>query len=937
MENITIGNFEYKNNMSVNNDFTVADVMNADDEEFEKLLDEFVKQQFDEPDDDEKEEDSDDFCEEDDEENDDENDDDDNDDDDNDEEDEEEFKEFKFGQTELELGGYRYTIPKQPYCCKASGLTIDNDSYDRQHLKGEPVVIDVNNELYSDICIVAKEVKGFKEEYTPVIYVYKASESHPILRVESYYYDDENFIGYNTKYFMSEYPDGNYFMLIWGLDVENVSTAYRNCDGGFCIPFVKVNGDIELPAVALEKIDINTDSSGECLDVSLGFGSMLDKRYAYSLYLYNRSYNLVARGATFPWDTFSNRKRKNLKAHLYTSNVLFGEYTLCLVQNSTPCWKIDISIYDGKVVSTGISAIKPFSKEYIILSELERRTLWRSFRESNAPLSMKDYFVNNLAHSYMNNLRNDLRLKLLVPTRNFVYNGGYSPNELESLSKMIRLFWNVSYFNSADCVTLTEGSNAAYPNNDANEFFEFCRQKCFALYNITALVGNGAYVVNKMLETIEGNSCNIICLIGTPGEVEQVLESFPQLRRHFQPSDSIPGDKVYADTFVTQVAGELKNLDLKLSPSAQRHLANAAREAEETGNLRGMSVTDVTDFVKTDIVDNFVSRTLSTVDKKSAEDKEFLMTIEACDINKDKLVMGADREFEESIKELNMMVGLENVKKNITTTFNRLKISAERKRLGLKVKRGECHHMIFTGNPGTGKTTVAKMMGRIYRSLGLLSKGEVVFTDRGKIVGRYIGETERNMQRILQEARGNILFVDEAYTLCDSLQDRKDFGYRAIECLLTVMAQENSDMIVIFAGYTKEMDMMMRSNQGLSGRFPYKFEFEDYTADELMQIAEHNLMQEDYELTEEARSLLHKTIEEAVDNKEWDFCNARWIKQYVGNGIVTAQSERLMSCFGTKSRDDYRRVTVDDVAAAYALHKPVKKSRKVYREIGFTA
>ena len=193
------------------------------------------------------------------------------------------------------------------------------------------------------------------------------------------------------------------------------------------------------------------------------------------------------------------------------------------------------------------------------------------------------------------------------------------------------------------------------------------------------------------------------------------------------------------------------------------------------------------------------------------------------------------------------------------------------------------------------------------------------------------------MQRILQEARGNILFIDEAYTLCDSLQDRKDFGYRAIECLLTVMAQENSDMIVVFAGYTKEMDMMMRSNQGLSGRFPYKFEFEDYTADELMQIAEHNLTQEDYELTEEARSLLHKTIEEAVDNKEWDFCNARWIKQYVSNGIVTAQSERLMSFFGTKSRDDYRCVTVDDVAAAYALHKPVKKSRKVYREIGFTA
>ena len=319
------------------------------------------------------------------------------------------------------------------------------------------------------------------------------------------------------------------------------------------------------------------------------------------------------------------------------------------------------------------------------------------------------------------------------------------------------------------------------------------------------------------------------------------------------------------------------------------------------------------------------------------EDRDFHTTIEACDIDKDRIVKGREKEFEESIAQLNAMVGLNSVKKNIIRTFNMLKMNAERRRLGLRVKSGEAHHMIFTGNPGTGKTTVAKMMGRIYRSLGLLSKGDVVFVDRGKIVGRYIGETERNMQRILNEAKGNILFVDEAYTLCDSLADRKDFGYRAIECLLTVMAQENCDMIVIFAGYAKEMDMMMRSNQGLSGRFPYRFEFEDYTADELVLIAEQKLEQQDYELTSEARDLLHKSIGECVRNKEWGFSNARWIEQYVNNGIIPAQGERLLLSDGAKSRDDYRYVTVDDVSAAYAMYKPEKRSGKVYREIGFTA
>jgi SpoVK/Ycf46/Vps4 family AAA+-type ATPase len=245
--------------------------------------------------------------------------------------------------------------------------------------------------------------------------------------------------------------------------------------------------------------------------------------------------------------------------------------------------------------------------------------------------------------------------------------------------------------------------------------------------------------------------------------------------------------------------------------------------------------------------------------------------------------------------------------------------------------------MLFTGNPGTGKTTVAKMMGRIYHSLGLLSKGDVIFVDRGKIVGRYIGETESNMQRILQEAKGNILFIDEAYTLCDCVSDRKDFGYRAIECLLTVMAQDDCDMIVIFAGYSKEIEMMMRSNQGLSGRFPYKFEFADYSADELMQIAELKLSQEDYELTGEARELLYNTIEETVRNKEWDFCNARWVGQYVNNGIIPAQSERLMKCTAPITRDDYRMIVAEDVNAAYALHKQTKKSCKIYRGIGFTA
>jgi SpoVK/Ycf46/Vps4 family AAA+-type ATPase len=243
--------------------------------------------------------------------------------------------------------------------------------------------------------------------------------------------------------------------------------------------------------------------------------------------------------------------------------------------------------------------------------------------------------------------------------------------------------------------------------------------------------------------------------------------------------------------------------------------------------------------------------------------------------------------------------------------------------------------MIFTGNPGTGKTTVAKMVGKIYHSLGLLSKGDVICADRSKIVGRYIGETERNMQRLLSEAKGNVLFIDEAYTLCDTLEDRKDFGYRAIECLLTVLSQKDSDIIVIFAGYEKDIERMMESNQGLSGRFPYKFNFKDYTAKELTEIALDIIEEEEYILTPEAEELLRTTIADTVRNKTKSFSNARWVEQYVNNGIKHAQSDRLAQMNCVPSVEVYRRIEVEDVRIAFEQHKPKDELRQ--QSIGFRA
>ena len=926
MENTTIYNDELNNDMtSIENTLVTASVQSdadVDFDDFDRLLDDFIRKSLDEDTEDEGSENkpADDNC------------------GGNDGSDgENEFVEFKYGSINFELGGNTYEIPKQPYSCKASKLVLSNGSYEEQTLLGEPVVFVSKQKECLRPFFVAHAITGFKEEYAPAVYIYRASESYPVGRVPLNYDNDENSMNTSCMDVVDALPCGNYFFFICGLEVSGLSAVYKNCNGGCCIPFVKVNGEMELPLVALDVASVEIRGSHYSLDVALRFNKMLDKRYAYSLFLYNRNYNLISRGAAFPWDTFSNRKRKNLLAHLVTEYIPFGEYWLFILQNGIPQWRVELSVDGGSAAVKGIFSVRQFGLEYLILCELEKDYSWHRFREGAATFEMKNYFLSVYQRSYLNKKRSSMGLSALTGARHFVYYGGCGTMELGALGSMSRMFEGISYFDSVDCITLTDTSNAANINNSIAEQFSGCNNKCIALYNISALVGNGSFAVRAIIDAMNRYSSFSVCLVGSRAEVAQLFESFPQLKRYFPADNCISSGNLFAEAFVNRVVKELVKCDLRLSLEAQLFLLDTVRCAEDEGCLNGMKIADVCDFVKTGIVENFISRTISSIDNDRIMDKEFLSRVEACDIDKEKILWKKKNEFEDSIRELNMMVGLNDLKKNITTTFNRLRISAERRRLGLRVKGGECHHMLFTGNPGTGKTTVAKMMGRIYHSLGLLSKGDVVFVDRSKIVGRYIGETESNMQRILNEAKGNILFIDEAYTLCDSKDDRKDFGCRAIECLLTVMAQDNCDMIVIFAGYAKEIDMMMRCNQGLSGRFPYKFDFADYSADELMQIAELKLSQEDYELTPEARTLLYRSIEETVKNKEWDFSNARWIGQYIDNGIIPAQCERLMQCSAPINRDDYRLIRIEDVSAAYALYKQTKKERRIYREIGFTA
>ncbi len=249
------------------------------------------------------------------------------------------------------------------------------------------------------------------------------------------------------------------------------------------------------------------------------------------------------------------------------------------------------------------------------------------------------------------------------------------------------------------------------------------------------------------------------------------------------------------------------------------------------------------------------------------------------------------KDYKTSMKKLHSMVGLTELKKSIEGHLNMVKLTMLRNEQGIETLMPPLH-MVFTGNPGTGKTTVASFIGEIYASLGLLSKGDLIYVERKDFVGQYIGDTEKNTTEILNRAKGNVLFIDEAYSLVPK-DVGKDYGHQALEVLLSTLSKENIDMLVIMAGYPNEMEEMLKSNPGLKSRMPYTFHFNDYSADELMQIAELVVQKSKFSFTPAAKRKLRKLVEHKLENNDESWGNARFITRLISAHILPAMGSRL--------------------------------------------
>jgi SpoVK/Ycf46/Vps4 family AAA+-type ATPase len=260
--------------------------------------------------------------------------------------------------------------------------------------------------------------------------------------------------------------------------------------------------------------------------------------------------------------------------------------------------------------------------------------------------------------------------------------------------------------------------------------------------------------------------------------------------------------------------------------------------------------------------------------------------------------------IEEMLSPLNNLAGLDSVKQEIRTFALYAQAQKKRKNAGLKSIPSPALHMVFTGNPGCGKTTVARVLGGVFKDLGLVRKNSVTEVDRGDLVGEYIGETAQKTMRLLRKAKGGILFIDEAYALTYTDSPR-DFGNEAISTLMKHMEDHRQDTVIIVAGYQEPMKHFLRSNPGLSSRFPVHIEFPDFNVEELVRIFDLLCQENDFILTDEARTKVHNLVKKQKREQESEFANGRAVR----------------SLFEKTLRRQAERIILEDIEDAESLNK----------------
>ena len=691
-----------------------------------------------------------------------------------------------------------------------------------------------------------------------------------------------------------------------------------------------------LKDIRLIKLSLSTSNSTAYTDGSIAVNIQLRKgalikEGRFSCYVYTEDYSPMCNSdATYKFDREASNKASIIM--LSFRIWLPGNYFL-LVRDKTngSLFRIDFEISKLMNIMQQPLVMRPIcSIDDILTTCVENaESNWDILSTTPGTSDLRRYALECRRLKIYNEFRKGLNGRELKVSSNlliYTTNRDWNTDILQPFQKIAVPGY---YYTQVDCNTLY---NAALQNpfEPLNEKLNNTTNQVFCLTSPGALLNTGGkVVVRQIVEKIcEDKEKYKLWLCGGKQEIESALDVYPSLKDLFLSGNVLSQQPYSGFELVQAFIKELYDEHLDPSETTMDALARAILQHHEQGCFSTWSLSSIRRFIAEEVSPRYLRRAIDAVMSEKQSLPE--LPIEDIPFN---LLPNSTSEFEDSIKELNEMVGLDDVKKSITTMANQSRFFIERKKAGLRTSNTAAQHAIFTGNPGTGKTTVARMLGKIYHSIGLLSKGDVICADRTRLVGRYIGETEENMKAVLEEARGNVLFIDEAYNLYEGTADRKDYGAKVIDSLLTILSQPSPDMVIIFAGYEKEMDAMLNSNPGLMGRFPYKYRFNDYDADQLMEIALHLLAKDDYILSDEAQAVLRQKIGDTLSQRTKNFGNARWVEQFIRNGIIPAMANRVT----LDAVKDYQHILPSDVEEGYKKFNPRMTELVPRRQVGFNS
>jgi len=684
-------------------------------------------------------------------------------------------------------------------------------------------------------------------------------------------------------------------------------------------------------------INVTLDKSQRCKD-------------DYTFMLYNEQ--LMQLAAARSSDSTVTRRGRNFVISTYPWHIwLPGNYFFLLRDSSDKVLRFDICLDDKATFHCENPRVcLRMSDEDILSGPLrDNGSTWKNLSLRPGAMQLKRWVIERAKRVKLNALRLASNMDELALNNNLILchrNGHHFGPETIMLLHAAGIetkrcfghchkFYDTTHNNPYEELNDFFGEDSS-SDSDQNPLFNLLHGrtgKTYVFSEIDALTENGGrQIMKRILANWPGINVSAV-FRGTQQEIDALLEQYPTAGEYIPVENRLSIVPYTREEMIHTFFQSLKDANLRLTPEATDKACRVLSEAYRQGLIVHWLMKDIREYVEKHLVPKYCHNVIASLGKESQD--ETVLEVQPSDIDEDYF-LNQSNAYNDAMRELHAMVGLKEIKRDITTLSNRTKFFQERRLMGLHSADDATFHTILTGNPGTGKTTVARLLGKIYHSLGILSKGDVVCVDRTRIIGRYIGETEENMKQILKEAKGNVLFIDEAYTLY-AKDDERDFGRHAVECLLDVLGRKDPDMLVIFAGYEKEMNALLSMNQGLVGRFPYKFHFPDYSAEELMQIAGKMLSKDQYELSSEAQTLLLHSISEAVKSNSETFANARWMEQFVRNGIIPAFADRIISSPHVFNKTVYQRIEASDVLAAAERFcaKTIEMKRRT--AIGFCA